>query len=143
MPVGLYGSAVPLPAASFSACLRSQFGRTKALMASSPGMSIASVTGFTHCACQLAMESPVSNAALLHAPGGYRFHPTGGSSMHRARGNRPRRGYRRAWHCFVLCRSAIRFCCWRLLQFHMPSSACHRCIARIKTAARYLCRWGP
>ena len=62
--------------------------------------------------------------------------------MHRARGNRPRRGYRRAWHCFVLCRSAIRFCCWRLLQFHMPSGACHRCTARIKTAARYPCRWG-
>ena len=66
---GLYGSAAPLPAASFSACLRSQLGRAKALMASSPGMSISSVSGSTHSPCQSLCAKPVSKCASLHAPG--------------------------------------------------------------------------
>ena len=66
---GLYDSAAPLPAASFSACLRSQLGRAKALMASSPGMSIGSVSGSTHSPTQSHCARPVSKRASLHAPG--------------------------------------------------------------------------
>ena len=45
--MGLVRLGCALACGFFSACLRSQLGRAKALMASSPGMSISSVSGST------------------------------------------------------------------------------------------------